>query len=65
MRRFSACGRKSAAVPDYGGSMLATYRQSMAQPYGMFRYGNAAFFVLNTDDVPDVALPSACDYNDS
>ena len=58
-----ACDKKSAEVPDYGGSMLAAYTQSMAQPYGMFRYGNAAFLVLNTDDVPDVALPSACDYN--
>jgi len=58
-----SCDKKSAEVPDYGGSMLATYREKMAQPYGMFRYGNAAFLLLNTDDVPDVALPSACDYN--
>jgi hypothetical protein len=62
-----ACGTKSdpwnAEVPDYSGAMPAIYAKDVAPPYGMFRYGNAAFVVVNTDDVPDVGLPSACDYN--
>ncbi len=35
----------------------------MAPLYGMFRYGNAAFLIINTDDVLDVTLANACDYN--
>ncbi|HEY2830150.1 MAG TPA: metallophosphoesterase [Thermoanaerobaculia bacterium] len=62
-----ACGTKSdpwnAEMPDYSGAMASIYAASVAPAYGMFRYGNAAFLVVNTDDVPDVALPSACDYN--
>jgi hypothetical protein len=61
-----ACGTSSdpwnAEIPDWSGSMLAQYTYSMAPPYGMFRYGNAAFLLVNTDDVPDVAIPSACEY---
>jgi hypothetical protein len=57
------CDSKSAELPDYSGAMLATYRRVMGGQYGMFRYGNSAFLVLNTDDIPDVALPTACDYN--
>jgi hypothetical protein len=61
------CGTKSdpwnAEVPDYSGAMASIYAKDAGPAYGMFRYGNAAFLVLNTDDVPDVALPSACDYN--
>ena len=61
------CGTKSdpwnAEVPDYSGAMASIYAKDVAPAYGMFRYGNAAFLVVNTDDVPDVALPSACDYN--
>ncbi|MEA2569328.1 MAG: hypothetical protein QOI24_1329 [Acidobacteriota bacterium] len=53
----------NAELPDYSGAMLATYQQSMGAPYGMFRYGNAAFLLLNTDDVPDLPIPTACDYN--
>ena len=60
------CGTKdspwNAEVPDYSGAMAAQYAKSAGPAYGMFRYGNAAFLVLNTDDLPDVALPSACDY---
>jgi hypothetical protein len=60
------CGTKddpwNAELPDWSGSMLARYGGSMGPAYGMFRYGNAALLVLNTDDVPDVAIPSACDY---
>lgn len=59
------CGTKddpwNAELPDWSGSMLAVYSW-LAPPYGMFRYGNAAFLVVNTDDVPDVAIPSACEY---
>jgi hypothetical protein len=61
------CGTKddpwNAELPDWSGAMLAQYYYSMAPPYGMFRYGNAAFLLVNTDDVPDVAIPSACEYN--
>jgi calcineurin-like phosphoesterase family protein len=53
----------NAEVPDYSGAMAAQYAKSIGAAYGMFRYGNAAFLVANTDDIPDVALPSACDYN--
>jgi hypothetical protein len=60
------CGTKddpwNAELPDWSGSMLASYSW-LAPAYGMFRYGNAAFLLVNTDDVPDVAIPSACDYN--
>jgi len=61
------CGTASdpwnAELPDYSGSMLAQYKSSMGTPYGMFRYGNAAFLAVDTDDVPDVAIPSPCVYN--
>jgi hypothetical protein len=60
------CGTASdpwnAEIPDWSGSMLAQYSGTMGPAYGMFRYGNAAFLLVNTDDVPDVALPNACDY---
>ena len=60
------CGTKddpwNSELPDWSGAMLAQYNYSMAPPYGVFRYGNAAFLLVNTDDVPDVAIPSACDY---
>jgi hypothetical protein len=58
----SAASSWNAELPDYSGIMPATYQKAMAPAYGMFRYGNAAFLVLNTDDVPDVAIPTACDY---
>jgi len=57
------CGQWSAELPDYSGAMPAEYVKKMGSPYGVFRYGNAAFILLNTDDVPDVAIPTACDYN--
>jgi len=56
-------GAWNAELPDWSGSMLAEYKKAMGAPYGMFRYGNAAFLLVNTDDVPDVAIPTACDYN--
>jgi hypothetical protein len=61
------CGTKddpwNSELPDWSGSLLAQYNYSMAPPYGVFRYGNAAFLLINTDDVPDLPIPSACDYN--
>ena len=61
------CGTKddpwNAEVPDWSGSMAAEYGRAMGPAYGMFRYGNAAFVLVNTDDAPDVAIPSACEYN--
>src|SRR5438067_1386687 len=53
----------NAELPDWSGSMAATYGTAMAPAYGVFRYGNAAFLIVNTDDVPDVAVPTACEYN--
>ncbi|HEV7429289.1 MAG TPA: metallophosphoesterase [Thermoanaerobaculia bacterium] len=62
-----ACGTASdpynGELPDFSGSMMASYQKDMGPLYGMFRYGNAAFLVINTDDVLDVTLTNACDYN--
>ncbi|HEX7677777.1 MAG TPA: metallophosphoesterase [Thermoanaerobaculia bacterium] len=62
-----ACGTKSdpynAELPDFSGSMMASYQTSMSAPFGMFRYGNAAFVIVNTDDMLDMTIASACDYN--
>lgn len=61
------CGTKddpwNAELPDYSGAMAQQYSTSIGGTYGMFRYGNAAFLLVNTDDLPDVAIPNACDYN--
>jgi Calcineurin-like phosphoesterase len=43
--------------------MLTAYTGSMSAPYGVFRYGNAAFVLVNTDDLLDVKIKSKCDYN--
>ena len=49
VRTMVACGTASdpynGELPDFSGSMMASYKQSMAPPYGMFRYGNAAFLI--------------------
>src|SRR5437763_4405938 len=62
-----ACGTTSdpynGELPDFSGSMMASYQKSMSAPFGMFRYGNAAFLIINTDDVLDVTLANGCDYN--
>lgn len=62
-----ACGTATdpynGELPDFSGSMNADYIKSMGPLYGMFRYGNAAFLVINTDDVLDVTLTKACSYN--
>lgn len=43
--------------------LLDDYQKSMSAAYGMFRYGNAAFVLVNTDDLLDVDLKNHCDYN--
>ncbi len=62
-----ACGTASdpwnGELPDFSGSMMADYETSMGPLYGVFRYGNAAFVIINTDDVLDVTLANACVYN--
>lgn len=62
-----SCGTASdpwnAELPDFSGSMMVDYTKSMSAPYGMFRYGNAAFLIINTDDVLDLTIPNACNYN--
>jgi calcineurin-like phosphoesterase family protein len=62
-----ACGTASdpynGELPDFSGSMMASYQKDMAPLYGMFRYGNAAFLIINTDDVLDVTLANGCAYN--
>lgn len=50
-------------LPDFSGSMMADYTKSMSALYGMFRYGNAAFLIINTDDVLDLTISNACSYN--
>ncbi|MEA2343067.1 MAG: hypothetical protein QOF63_1236 [Thermoanaerobaculia bacterium] len=62
-----ACGTASdpynGELPDFSGSMMASYQKDMGPLYGMFRYGNAAFLIINTDDVLDVTLANGCAYN--
>jgi hypothetical protein len=62
-----ACGTASdpwnGELPDFSGSMMAEYETAMGPLYGVFRYGNAAFVIINTDDVLDVTLANACVYN--
>jgi hypothetical protein len=62
-----SCGTASdpwnGELPDFSGSMMADYETSMGPLYGVFRYGNAAFVIINTDDVLDVTLANACVYN--
>ncbi|MEA2163054.1 MAG: hypothetical protein QOK37_1181 [Thermoanaerobaculia bacterium] len=62
-----ACGTASdpynGELPDFSGSMMADYETAMGPLYGMFRYGNAAFLIINTDDVLDVTLTNGCAYN--
>ena len=54
---------KKIDEPDPSGHLLQTYITSMkTTPYGVFRYGNAAFVAINTDDTLDVAVGD-CAYN--
>jgi len=55
------CGSKSGEYPY--DDVLHAYQVEMAEPYGMFRYGNAAFVVVNTDEMLDLKLASHCAYN--
>jgi hypothetical protein len=55
------CGKKSGEYPS--SKLLDDYQQDMAASSGMFRYGNAAFVLVNTDDLLDVTLKNHCDYN--
>jgi 3',5'-cyclic AMP phosphodiesterase CpdA len=58
------CGKKETGeYPDTSGKLLADYTSSMSLPYGVFRYGNAAFVIVNTDDMLDVKLSDHCQYN--
>lgn len=59
------CGKKDKPIdqPDPSGKLLGQYTQHMGPPYGMFRYGNAAFLAVNTDDTLDVTAPDPCAYN--
>jgi hypothetical protein len=58
-----ACGKWTAELPDFSGAMRAGYVKSMGAASGVFRYGNAAFVIIDTDDDVDVTLTSACQYN--
>jgi len=55
------CGTQSAEYPYQ--DVLTAYENAMSAPYGMFRYGNAAFVIVNTDDMPDLLVPGRCIYN--
>lgn len=57
------CGSETGEYPDTTGAMLTDYTTSMSAPYGVFRYGNAAFVLVNTDDMLDVTLSDHCKYN--
>jgi hypothetical protein len=57
------CGKWTSELPDFSGSMRADYLNTMGGLYGMFRYGNAAFLIINTDDDMDITLNAACDFN--
>jgi len=55
---------KAIDEPDPSGNLLKYWEASMGAPFGVFRYGNAAFVSINTDDTvpPGVAIPP-CTYN--
>ncbi len=56
------CGTNSGEFPYQ--DVLAAYTSSMAAPYGMFRYANAAFLIVNTDELGVPLIPAAhCSYN--
>ncbi len=62
MSKDVTCSKKETG--EYpSDKMLTDYSASMAVPYGVFRYGNAAFVIVNTDDTPDVTLSDQCKYN--
>jgi len=55
---------KAIDQPDPSGNLLKYWEKYMGQPFGVFRYGNAAFVTVNTDDTvgAGVTIP-ACQYN--
>lgn len=55
---------KAIDEPDPSGNLLKYWEKYMGQPFGFFRYGNAAFLAVNTDDTlgAGVAIPP-CEYN--
>ena len=55
---------KKIDEPDRSGKLAAAYETAIGSPYGMFRYGNAAFIGVDTDDALDADYdPDACGYN--
>lgn len=55
------CGKDKGEYPS--SKLLEVYGKSMSAAFGTFRYGNAAFVLVNTDDLLDVTLKNHCDYN--
>jgi len=56
--------QKKIDEPDRSGKLAAAYEAAIGAPYGMFRYGNAAFIGVNTDDALDSEYdPGDCGYN--
>lgn len=55
------CGKTKGEFPS--SKSLDDYQKAMSPAYGMFRYGNAAFVIVNTDELLDVTLKNHCDYN--
>jgi hypothetical protein len=55
---------KAIDEPDPSGNLLKDWEASMGVPFGVFRYGNAAFVSVNTDDTvgSGVTIPP-CKYN--
>jgi hypothetical protein len=50
--------------PDPSGQLAAAWAKYAGAPYGMFRYGNAAFIAVNTDDSLNGEYnPGNCGYN--
>lgn len=55
---------KAIDQPDPSGTLLQYWEASMGVPYGVFRYGNAAFVSLNTDDTIGAGVTiKPCKYN--
>jgi hypothetical protein len=58
------CNGQNVDAPDPSGKMLAAFQTAVGLPYGIFRYGNSAFFSINTDDaLGDHYNPTPCNYN--
>ena len=56
--------QKKIDEPDRSGKLAAAYKAAIGVPYGSFRYGNAAFIGIDTDDALDADYdPGDCGYN--